>query len=646
MLISKSWLSSALKLVLVIFPLATQAKVTNFVITNTVSPAFEGADFGEAGKYERINAVAEFSIDPNSDRGKRIVDLEHVPVGEDGLVHFSSKVSLLRPLDATKANGTLFYEVLNRGRTLSFSLLNLSSSFTLPETLKDTGDGFLMNKGYTIVWSGWQTGLPDNQLGLHAPVVPSLTGLSREEFIFDKAGEVSTADLSYPAVNMDVSEATLTVRKKAEDKRLTPMGLSFKYLSPTKIEITRPKEFDSGAIYEFIYTAKDSVPAGLAFVATADVVSFLRGARGHDAVSPLSNIDNTIGLGISQSGRFLRDFVYQGFNVDDSGGKVFDGVMAHIAGARMTYTNYRFAKVGRFSRQHEDHDVQGDQFPFSYASLTDPLTGRTDGILAKCLVNNSCPKIMQTDSSTEFWQARSALLSTSPEGETVKMPDNVRLYFITGAPHFNNWDTVSKNSQMCQFPTNPISAAPVMRALTTAMRDWVGNGVQPPASQYPNLEDGSLVALSDLHLPKIANNRFKPVYNVLKVRDHSVIPPIAGDAYPVFVPQLDADGIPIGGIKLPRVAAPLGTYAGWNLRNQGFAEGELCALNGSFVAFPRERGAIEGDVRQSIAERYIDESGYVNAVESKTKTLVNDGFMLPEDMNFVIQRAREDFQNL
>lgn len=646
MCINRKWLWTAFGIVLAMSPLVTQAKVTDFTVTNTIRPVFDGTRFGDVGTYERIDAIAELAIDPNSTRGKKIVDLEYAPVGKDGLVHYSTKVSILRPIDAEKANGTVLYEVLNRGRNLSLALLNRASSLGMPETAQDAGDGFLMDNGYTLVWSGWQTDLPENKLKLNVPVLPSVTGLSREEFIFDKADQVMTANLTYPAMDMDSKSATLTVRQSADDPRSTVSGLSFKYLSPTQIEITRPEGFDNGAIYEFIYRAKNAVPAGLAFAATADVVSFLRGYKGHDVVSPLKNIDNSIALGLSQSGRFLRDFIYQGFNADESSTKVFDGVITHIAGSRKTYTNYRFAKVGRYSRQHEDHDVQGDQFPFSYASLTDPLTGRTDGILKACRISNTCPKIMQTDTSTEFWQARAALMSTAPDGSEINIPDEVRWYFLAGAPHFNVWGAVSKIDEVCQYPTNPISAAPVMRALTSAMQSWTTNGTKPPASQYPNTRDGSLVALSELHLPNISNDSVMPVYNVLKVMDHSVIPPIAGEAYPVFVPQLDADGIATGGIKVPRVAAPLGTYWGWNLRNEGYAKGNLCGLKGSFIAFAKDKGEIEGDTRSSISERYGDVEGYVKVVKAKVKSLVDDGFMLPGDMDFVVQQAKKDFENL
>ncbi len=619
------------------------AKVTAIDVTNTISPAFGGTEFGDAGVYERIDAIVHYAIDPASERGQKIVDLDHAPVNAEGLVEFSTEVSILKPVDAAKGNGTLFYEVPNRGRNLSFLLMNLSGGSGIPETAEDAGDGFLMRQGYTVVWSGWQSDIPDDLLNLTLPVAEGVTGPSREEFVFDKPDAVITAALTYPAADLDPAKASLTVRQRPTDPRATAPGLSFRYVSETEIEITRPEGLDAGAIYEFIYPAKDARPTGLAFVATTDLVSFLRGSPGHDAASPLSGIEHTIALGISQSGRYLRDLIYQGFNADGQGNRVFDGAMAHIAGSRKTFTNYRFAQPGRYSRQHEDHDFPGDQFPFTYAETTDPLTGRTESILSACTATDTCPKVMHTDTSTEFWQARAALLTTSPAGEPLTMPEDVRLYFVAGAPHFNGWTAASGPADTCRFPTNPVSSAPLMRALLTAMNDWVADGAEPPASRYPSLADGTLVSLPALKLPEFAGDDFVPVYNVLQVRDYATMPPTGGAAYPVLVPALDADGIEEGGVELPQVAEPLGTYWGWNLRKAGFADGDLCGLTGTFLPLPADKAAAASDARVPVADRYADGDAYLQAVGASADALVADGLMLADDIGVVLDRAKADF---
>lgn len=619
---------------------AATAEVERFEITRTLSPAFEGQTFGATGAYERIDGIAHLAIDPLSERGRRIVDLDKATPDADGLVRYSTEVSILRPVEAATRSDTLLYEVPNRGRNLMFNLFNLANTTAIPETAGHAGDGHLMAQGYTLVWSGWQGDLTGELIKMALPVLPDVTGISREEFVFDKAEAVSTATLTYPAADEDPAKASLSVRLRPEDPRSTVAGLSFRYLSPTSIEITRPEGLDAGAIYEFIYPAKDAVPAGLAMAATSDVVSWLRGNPGHAAEPVVTGIGHTIGIGISQSGRFLRDLIHHGFNADEGGARVFDGAIPHIAGSRKTFTNARFAQPGRYSRQHEDHDVYGDQFPFSYAETTDPLSGQSGSILSACGETDTCPKVMHTDTSTEFWQARAALVSTAPDGTPLEMPETVRLYFMSGAPHFKAWSAASGTSPVCRNPTNPLSAAPVMRGLLQAMRAWVSDGTPPPDSRFPSLADGTLVPLDELNLPALGGEPVLPVYNVLKVRDHSVTPPLAGPAYPVLVPQVDADGIPQGGIEDPLVAVPLGTYWGWNLRAEGYAGGGLCGLEGSFLPFAVDAPAADGDARAPLAARYADEAAYLAALQASGAALVEAGLMLEADIATVLDKGR------
>ena len=625
---------------------AALARVVGFEVVGTASPALDGATFGAVGAYERIDAIASFAIDPTTERAARIVDLDAAPRDADGQVRFSTEVVILRPVDPERAAGVLLYEVTNRGRNLSFNLLNLANATGMPTSEADAGDGHLLAEGYTLVWSGWQTDLGGDLLELTLPVVQGITGPSREEFVFDDDAVTHTVTLTYPAADLDPDRARLSVRQRPTDPRSTAPGLGFRFLSPTEIEITRPAGLDGGAVYEFVYEATDPVPAGLAFAATSDLVSFLRGGDGHDVASPLQGIEHTLALGISQSGRFLRDMIYQGFNQDEAGARVFDGAIPHIAGSRKTFTNARFAQPGRYSRQHEDHDVQGDQFPFSYAVTDDPLTGARGSILDACTASDTCPKLMHTDTSTEFWQARAALVSTSPSGEPLTMPDDVRLYFMAGAPHFTAWSARSAESRVCRFPTNPSSPAPVMRALLEALRAWVVDGTEPPASRFPSLADGTLVGLDELRLPTLPDGAYVPVYNALRVVDHATVPPQTGAAYPTLVPALNDRFIPQGGIASPQVAEPLGVFWGWNLRRDGFAAGQLCGLTGSFLATPNDPEAAAAMGLVPLGERYPDADAYARAVEDAARALVAERLMRAEDVAFVVERARADYAAL
>ena len=599
------------------------------------SPAYEGRSFGSAGAYEKIEARVQFAVDPKSERARTVAGIDKAPVNAKGEVEFSTEMVILAPLDPAAGARTLFYEVPNRGRNLAFPLLNAVTKAGPAFTVDDPGDGFLMRQGFTLVWSGWQTDLGDTLMDIRLPVLAGVTGPSREEFIFEDAKPVSTAKLTYPAADLDPAKATLTVRAKPGDARATPAGLSFRFVDAQTVEITRPAGLDGGAIYEFIYPARDAIPAGLGFLATADLVSFLRGNGPAGLKSPVGPIDHTIGLGISQSGRFLRDLVYQGFNADGGGKPVFDGVMPHIAGSRKTFTNDPFAQPGRYSRQHEDHDYPGDQFPFTYAEMTDTVSGRTDGILKACAATQTCPKVIHTDTSTEFWQGRAALVSTAPDGTALTMPETVRLFFLAGAPHFNAWGAASRADKTCLYPTNPLSVGPTLRALTVAMKEWVKDGKAPRPSVYP-AGTGALVAPETLNLPRIDGSVPRPPVNGLNVRD-TALPPKDGAAYAILVPKVDADGMALGGVREAPVAAPLGTYWGWNLRAEGFAPGDLCSLNGSYVAFPKT--PLNSDSRAPLSARYGSAEAYQGALAKAADALVADGLMLAEDRALVLKAA-------
>lgn len=602
---------------------------------------FGGKEFGSVGAYERISARVHFAVDPKAPSNTVIIDLDKAPRNAKGEVEFSAEMVLLRPLDPSKGNGGLFYEAANRGRNLSFPLLHDGPWAPNPIEAEHAGNGFLMAQGYTIVWSGWQSKIKEEYVELFTPIAQGTAGLSREEFVFDDKKK-SRRKLSYPAADLDVSKAVLTVREREADERRTVAGLTFNYLSPMEIEITRPEGFSAGAIYELIYPAKDPRVAGLGFAAVRDLISFLRGSPQHDAESPAHNVTFTIGLGISQAGRFVHDFLYQGFNSDEGGRQVFDGLMVHIAGSRKTFTNYRFAQPGRATNQHKNHTFPGDQFPFTYVETYDPLTNRTDSILKACRHQNTCPKIMHTDTATEFWQGRASLLVTDTRGMPVDMPDDVRLYYFAGTQHYTIAGRIPKASEACAFLNNPPHIGAAMRALLSSMQTWITQGIAPPASRYPSLRDKTFVAPERIRMPQIPGLTYTATINRLNVLDHSKMPPEIGKAYPIYVPETDADGNERAGIRLPHAVMPLGTHTGWNLRKTGYAEGELCGTQGSFFAFPKtpEDAKAKNDPRRPISERYQNEDAYLSGIRAAVSALVADRLILPEDADMLVDRAK------
>ena len=642
------------------FLFSAEAEVVRFEVLEVESPTFEGREFGSVGRYEKIVARAFLEVDPTDQHNAGVVDLKLAPRNAAERVEFVADVVILKPIDLAKGNGRIFYGVLNRGGKISLSLINDAPRGNDPTAAADAGNGYLMREGYTLVWSGWQGDVPpgEGRMRLEVPVLKGVTGTNQDEFIFDHDYNPFVANLSYPAADLDPAKATLTVRQNERDPRVAPSDLSFEYFvvrraevgatSPNQIVIHRPAGFDGGAIYELTYPARDPIVMGLAFASTRDVVSFLRREKSDPAGNPNPLAPNgrpairyAYALGQSQSGRFLRDLLYQGFNEDEKGRMVFEGIIPHVAGSRKMFTNDRWAQPGRYSRQHETHLQPGDQFPFTYGVLTDPLTGKRDGILARCLEEENCPKVMHTDTGTEFWQARSSLVVTDTTGADIELPANVRTYLLGSAPHDGFIDGVPRPIPNCQHLRNPLHAGAPMRALLHALDRWVSAGVEPPDSRFPSRAKGTLVLPdpASMDFPSIPKLTYNGRVNGVRVTDYSVQPPKEGKAYPVFVPKVDVDGNEDAGIRLPAVEVPRATYLGWNHRREGHAEGALCMGRGSYIPFAETRAEREasGDPRLSIEERYPSQEAYVEKVKEAVNRLLEDRLLLEEDAKRIVE---------
>jgi len=622
------------------------AKVVKFEVVRIESPAFESRSFGAVGTYDRIIGRATIAVSPGDPHNAVIADIDRAPRNAQGLVEATTDVEILRPTVAANGNRALFYDVVNRGGKRLLAYFNDAPGGNNPTKAADAGTGFLMNRGYTVVWSGWQGDTPagGGRVTLSVPAVAGVTGPAREEFIFDDMQNPAIGELSSPAADLEPAHATLTVRQKEGDARVTPEGLSFKFDGPNKISIARPAGFDGGAIYEFVYQAKDPKVMGLGLAATRDVIAFLRHDAADAAGTPnvlAGRIDRAIAFGASQSGRYLHDFLYYGFNADETGRPVFEGLMPHLAGGKKTFTNFRFSQPGRSAYQHADTLYPGAEFPFTYPVTTDALTGKTDGMLARCLASNTCPKIMKTDTELEFYQGRAGLVANDTAGKALTMPDNVRTYLLSNLQHAAPFNAKSAMTAMCTYPSNPLYAGPPLRALMVALDTWIAKGTLPPESRYPSRADGTLVeaGASSVGFPKIPGVSYPAHINQAAVLDESVMPPVRGKAYPAFVPKTDADGRDVAGIHLPTLEAPVATHMGWNLRKAGFGDGELCDNTGSMLPFAktREERIASGDPRLSLQERYPQAGDRAAAVERAAKTLVQDRLLLEEDAKAFVQ---------
>jgi hypothetical protein len=629
------------------FPTALSAQVARFDILER-SPAFAGRSFGDVGPYERITARATIALDPADDRNAVITDLALAPRTQDGRVEAVADVVILRPVDPTHGNGTLLLEVPNRGRKLAPQLFDDASQpgANRAELPEDAGIGFLHRQGYTMVWVGWQADIPSKpgQMALGAPVLKGITGPMREEFVFDNTTDPARATLTWPAA--DPANIAVTVRAAWADARQTPPKLSVRLVDPATVEITRPDGFDAGALYEITYTARDPATLGMAFAAVRDVASFLRHDR--TAANPLlvglnPSVNRAIGFGVSQSGRFLRDFLYLGFNEDTRGRVVFDGLMPHVAGTRRMATNVRFGLPGRNPRHLQDPAWQADLFPFTYATLADPLSGRTDGLLRRCSLSATCPKVMQTDSEHEWWASHASLLVTDLKGDHLDLPDNVRAYMIAGTPHFAGPDDRMQTVPAMALPQNPMHAGAPMRALLADLDSWIRDGVTPPASRVPMRAHGTLVDAEGAVPANIPGLPYKGIHTPNAFSDQSVLPAKEIGRYPVFVPRADSDGMAIAGVHMLALAVPQATYTGWNPRAQGFGPTAFYPLQGAVVPFAPSDAARKEvhDPRPSIAERYADNDAYVAAVRREAARQVAERLLLPEDAERAVEAAKQ-----
>ena len=645
------WASTAILLL----PCWLEAQITRIEFTRVESPTFEGRVFGDVGQYEKLVGVAFGEVDPTDPRNAVITDIDLAPRNDHGMVEYATDIYILRPVDAPLGNGKLFYDVPNRGGKPAMSRFNGSRNPNDPTTSADAGDGFLMRQGYTIVWSGWESGsvAPGNdRLTARFPVATnpdgsSITGPHLDEFVFNRP-ETMTATLNHASASTDQSLARLRVRQRESDPQTYVPVSEWSFVSDRQIAINRSdaflRAFDDGTIYEFVYTAKDPIVMGLGLAATRDVVSFLR--YDVSAANPLGgNISTALAFGQSQSGRYLREFLRMGFNEDEAGRIVFGGLDVHVAGVRGMILNDRFATPGWISWQHLNHHARNTQFPFAYGVSVDPISGRTDGLLRRCLETATCPRIFHTDSANEYWGAAASLIVTGPLGRDLTLPDNVRVYLFAGTQHI---PARVPSAGMCQQLSNPNSYRPNLRALLVALDAWVTEGVEPPPSQHPRVSDGTLVSASPRAVqgfPTIPGVAYNGLINHVAQLDFSTLPAVhvPGADYTVLVPKVDPDGNDIAGIRSTTLQVPLGTYLGWNLRRAGFAEGEHCGLSGSFIPFAatEDDRRTSGDPRPSLAERYGN-GGYARRVVEAANQLQSQRFLLQEDVTRIIELAERN----
>ena len=650
--------------------------VTTFEIKSR-SPLAGGVAFGEVGPYEHLEGIVHFGNDPNHPRNRGITDLNLAPRDAGGMVRCSADFSILRPVNPQMGNHRILLDVLNRGRRRALKHFNSAPDVLDPGAPLDPGNGFLMREGYTVVWCGWQHDVPQDS-GLMSLKVPDALGTDgpisgKISVTFQPNAPTQVQALSdrmhrpYPTHSMDNREATLMVRDYDD---APPLTIPHEQWSFAKLEGGRPvpdashvcmaSGFVPGKVYQVIYTAIGAPVVGLGFLATRDMVSFLKHGRAQAGNPCADDIRYAYAFGASQSGRFLRQLLYMELNEDEDGRRVFDGLIPHIAGGRRGEFNQRFGQPSGFSKWS-----MGAMFPFTDTEQTEPETESTDGLLSGLIAKGNMPRVFFTNSSAEYWRGDASLIHTDVDGtRDVDPSESVRIYHFAGTQHasgnFPLINTNPRDGSRGQHRFNSVDYVPLLRAALVWLDRWVTSGEAPPPSRFPRLDEGTAVP------PKQTSTTFKSFAGVsfpsfmsymsrldfgpgTEAGIATTLPPVVGKDYPALVSAVDEDGNELGGIRLPDISVPLATHTGWNLRHpdMGGSDQILDAggLVGSTLPFPATRADREttGDPRLSIEERYSSKDDYLNQVRRAAQALADEGYLLAEDIETVAEQASERY---
>jgi hypothetical protein len=675
-----------------------QARITRLEIIK-VEPAFGGRTFGNAGAFERVTGIARGEVDPKSPANAIIQDIALAPRNARGMVEYATEIDILRPADQAKSNDLLLFNILNRGNKGAQTLFNADAAGTAAQinNVEVPGDGWLQRQGYTLIWFGWQHDVlaGDGRMRFMPPVAKNpdgspVTGTVRSEIIVQAPANsvnISTGWFpamstdSYPTVSTDNRAKladgflpTLTVRQRESAPRVEIPAEQWSFSDCTTSsdkKLCLQGGFQPGRIYEIIYRAKNPVVGGLGFAAARDLASFLRAKDKDDAGTPNPVAHGkdvkTIVMGSSQSGRFVRSMIALGFNKAEAGGRAFDGALPHIGGGLMPL-NVRFSQPSRAWGSVVDRMFPAYDFPFTYARQTDPLTGRTQGLLDRCTADNTCPKIFHAATALEIWDGRQSLGFTDPLGtKDVADPPGVRSYIMASTQHSAAALPLATKAPFgaCVQQPNPNPHTWTMRALLTDFAAWIVEDKRPPASNVPRIADATLVAADAVRFPAVPATsyggverpamRYLGATNPLHVYDRgpqyrpadtsgieTIVPPKIGTAaYGVLVPQVDADGNDLAGIRSLFQLVPIGTYTGWNQYRADWFPDQPCTLVGSFVPFAATKAEriAAGDPRLSLEERYPTPGAYITAMRIATDKLISARFLLPDDAARLVAEA-------
>lgn len=647
-------------MVFVLAPVMAGAQVARLRVERREA-VLGGRAFGAAGPYEKLVGKVDFEFDPASPANDIVVDLKLAPRNSRGRVEASADFYMLKPVDPRKGNGRLFYEVGNRGGKSILTTFQKAAPSADPATAAEIGDGALMIQGFTLVWMGWQWDVPQRPgvMRMEMPIASDngkpITGLVRGNFILnERAPTAPVADrnhLAYPPLDPESKDSVMTVRDEPIARGEAIPRSRWRFVDGSTVALEGG--FEPGRIYDVVYRAKDPRVLGCGLAGTRDLISYLR--YDTSAANPVPGIRHTIAWGVSQSGRFLRHFLYEGFNADERGRRVFDGVFDQVGGSGRGSFNHRFGQASRDALQYFNILFPVDLFPFTDGPSTDPETGITDALLARADRAGVTPKVFHLLTNSEYFNRAGSLVHTDAAGtRDADLPANTRVYTIASAPHGPGPFPPASNvggGMVGRAALNPLDDRPAVRALFRALDGWIADDVAPPPSAYPKLSDGTLTSADRAGWPAIPGFVFpqKPLraFHLNFGADWNkgivtIEPPEVGKAFAVSVPAVDADGNARAGIRLPEIAVPLATHAGWNYRDPSIgAPDRLAGEIGSYLPFAKTRADRERarDPRLSIEERYRNRDEYLGRFAAAALELVEQRYLLAEDVADLLKRA-------
>lgn len=603
------------------------------VVSINITRETDFGEFGAVGRYRQLDGIVTFAVDPKSSANQHIVDLHLARTNEEGLVEFTANLSLVTPLDPDLGNGRLLVEIPNRGNKLTAGSFHQVVAAN-PEDRDNAGDGFLCHRGFSFLSIGWQWD----------PQVEYAMMLQAPEALID--GEPITGDVmmklqpdrdrphltmmqlgqtqpSYPVHEPDSDQHQLYCYINGSRQLIDRTDWQFALVSKGNVvksdrHIYTAQGFTQGVHYELVYQTRGAPVVGTGLLAIRDIASCL---RYHDAASPLTaSFSHVMSYGISQTGRVLRHFLYEGLNRDEQERIAYDGMLIHIAGGQRGDFNHRFAQPSVVNIPGP-----GQRFPFAAGSTTDPVSARQDSLFSK-LDDNAIPKVIISNTSWEYWRGDASLVHINETEDLIEHP-STRIYHIAGTHHIGG--ILIDGKQLSELPTglhtamplNIVNSAPVFRALFIALDQWVTKDEPPPDSRHPTLRDHTAVT-REVVLNKFAEQTDMPIPDANKLTTI--------ESYRAYVSDVGPDRNEVAGIQLPDLACPLAYHSGWNPRSPAIgAPDEIAIFAGFSIFFPKAK----------ILARYQNEETYLKQAGTCIDGLIQERFVLQQDREWMMNIA-------